>query len=189
MTNKITIDQILEWGPCKGYDTAKEIISKTDNNWPKTPLEIADLAIPISDRLWVLLRPEIIPDSDLHLLACDFAEMVLSIYEERCPCDDRPRHAIETMRRWVYGEVTTEKLKIARDATIHAASNATCAIALSVATAAAYSANCDAAWVSAWDTAWKAYCAAPMAKTQKKQLKLVKKILQKLGGQNDTDTY
>ena len=35
---EISIEQILEWGPCGDYDTAGKIIAATDSDWPKTPL-------------------------------------------------------------------------------------------------------------------------------------------------------
>jgi len=141
---KITIDQILAWDPCVYYDTREKIIEKTDSNWPKTPLQIAHLDIPARDRMWVLLRPEIIPEYQLHLLACDFAEEVLPIFEKRYPNDKRPRVVIETKRKWVAGEVADEELDAA---------------AADAAAAAVYAA--DAA--DAADAAYAAYAAADAA--------------------------
>ena len=113
---KITLEQILSWGPCRGYDTAAEIVALTDANWPKTPMEIAQLDIPAEDRIWVLLHPEIIPEKRLHLLACDFAEKVLPIFEAAHPKDKRPRAVLEIKRQWVDGKATNGELDAARSA-------------------------------------------------------------------------
>ena len=80
------------------------------------------------DALWCLravLEPS---DRDIRLLACDYAKHVLPIYEKQYPDDKRPRQAIETVRLFVNGKATKEKL--ARDAW-------------------------DATW-AAWDATWAA---------------------------------
>lgn len=51
-----------------------------------------------------VLSNNFIPDKQLHILACDFAENVLSIYEEKYPEDNRPRRAIEVKRLWIEEE-------------------------------------------------------------------------------------
>jgi hypothetical protein len=51
--------------------------------------------------------------SELRRFACDCAERVLSIYEERYPRDDRPRHAIDAARRFASGEASAEELQAA----------------------------------------------------------------------------
>jgi hypothetical protein len=81
-----------------------------------------------------LLRP--MPnwdDKTLRLFACRVAEDVLPLFERQCPDDDRPRKAIEVMRRYANGEVTGEERAAARAA----------------AWAAAWAAARDAAWDAA----------------------------------------
>ena len=99
---KITVKQIMAWGPCEEYTESRvqELIGRG-----KTPFEILGLNIPLQDRLWVLLHKEIIPESLLHLLACDFAEMVVHLNP-----DSRVQAAITAKRNWIDGEVTDEKL-------------------------------------------------------------------------------
>lgn len=86
-----------------------------------------------------------------RLLACDYAEHVLSLYEDARPDDNRPRHVIEVSRRYARGEATMDELTAAgaaaRDAT-HAARDAS-------------NAACDAAWSAAYAT--YATCAAARA--------------------------
>ena len=43
------------------------------------------------------------------------AELVLSIFEERYPSDERPRRAIETAYRWVEGQATREEVRAAAE--------------------------------------------------------------------------
>jgi len=69
--------------------------------------------------------------------ACDCAEEVLHLYEQKYPDDPRPRQAIEVARRYADGKVTDEDLDAARDAAWDAAR-------------AAYS---DIGSVAAWDAA------------------------------------
>jgi hypothetical protein len=58
--------------------------------------------------------------SELRRYACDCAERVLSIYEDRYPHDDRPRRAIDIARRFARDDATANELQaalvLARDA-------------------------------------------------------------------------
>jgi hypothetical protein len=95
-------------------------------------------------------------DRIYHLLACDYAERVLPIYENERPDDKRPRTAIETKRRWVDGKATSEELAAARAAAGDAARAAAGDAARAAAWAAARAAAWDAAWDAAGDAAWAA---------------------------------
>lgn len=80
----------------------------------------------------------------LRLLACDYAEHVLPLWERVYPSDLRPRQVIETARRFVNGVATREELRFAADAA---------AVAAYAATEAAYAAAADAAHAAAADAA------------------------------------
>ena len=77
----------------------------------------------LDDALWALRA---CPDSDTfaRLLACDYAEHVLRIFETQYPDDDRPREAIAVSRRYARGEATDAELSAARDAAGAAAGSA-----------------------------------------------------------------
>jgi hypothetical protein len=98
-----------------------------------------------------------------HLLACDYAERVLPIFEKERPDDKRPRQAIETKLRWVASEATSEELAAAGDAAWAAARDAAGAAAWAAAWAAARDAAGAAAWAAARDAARAAAWAAAWA--------------------------
>ena len=84
-------------------------------------------------------------DKNLRLFACWCAEQVLPIYEKDYPNDKRPRHAIDSARRYAEGLATAKELSAAWAAAWAAASAA--------AWAAARAAALAAAWAAAWDAA------------------------------------
>jgi len=77
--------------------------------------------------------------------ACDCAEEVLHLYEQKYPDDLRPRQAIEVARRYADGKVTDEDLDAARIAAWDAARAAGYAWAWNATNAA----GCVAAWDAA----------------------------------------
>lgn len=135
-----TVVDVLSWGPCPDY-TPEVVADLFAGRESLSVAEILDLDIPSDDRLWAVLRPEMLPEETLGELTCRFAEDVLPIYESEYPGDNRPRHAIEVKRRWLRGEATDDELAEAR------------AAAEAVAGATARAAARAAAWVTAWATA------------------------------------
>jgi len=63
--------------------------------------------------LWLINKERLLDDSALRLLACDFAEDVLPIFEKKYPNDDRPRKTIALARRFAVGKATREELAAA----------------------------------------------------------------------------
>lgn len=74
------------------------------------PMEFAALDIPAEDRLWVLLREELIPARALRLLACGWAE---SACRKTGWDDQRSLEAIAVARRFADGEATEDERKAA----------------------------------------------------------------------------
>jgi len=103
-----------------------------------------------------------------RLFAADCAEHVLSIYEKKYPDDDRPRNAIEAVRKYANGKITREELDAVGDSAWAAAwaavgDSAWDAAGDAVGTAAraaAWAAWGGAAWAAARDAAWAAALAA-----------------------------
>jgi hypothetical protein len=127
---------------------------------PITLLQILDIN-GFYDALWALWA---CPDSDTfaRLLACDYAEHVLPIFETQYPDDDRPRKAIAVSRRHAHGEATDAELSAAWAARAAwyaaeaAARDAAEAAARDAARAAWYAAEAAArdAARAAWNAAW-----------------------------------
>ena len=92
-----------------------------------------------SDCLWALCATVKHPESDrvMRLMAADFAEAVLPIFEKKYPDDKRPRLAIKAARDFANGKITAQER----------------AAAWAAAWAAARAAARDAARDAAWDAA------------------------------------
>jgi hypothetical protein len=146
----VTVEDVLAWEPCDDY-THERLLELAAGRERMSVLEILDLDIPPDDRLWVVLRPELIDDEDLHELACRFAEAVLPIWEAKYPEDRRPHAAIAAKRAWLRGEITGAELEAARDAAREAALVAARAKARAVAREAAREALRSAAQSEAWE--------------------------------------
>ena len=109
-----TIETLLSWRPC--YDESKI------HEWAGgvTEFTAADVLcrddITPEDRLWVVLRTELIDERVLHEFACWCGEQVLPIWEAQYPNDTRPHKAISAKRAWLHGDIDNEQLIAAWDA-------------------------------------------------------------------------
>jgi len=119
---------------------------------PITLLQILDIN-GLDDALWAIPACD---DAEKfsRLLACDYAEHVLHIYEAEFPDDDRPRKAIAVSRRYARGEATDAELSAARTAAETAASDAASNAAWAAARAAAWATAGYAAGTAARTAAW-----------------------------------
>jgi hypothetical protein len=69
----------------------------------------------INDALWAL-RAVDGKDRDIRLMAADFAESVLHLFEAKFPNDDRPMKSIQAARDYANGLIQLDALKAASDA-------------------------------------------------------------------------
>ena len=156
---RVTFDDFLSFEPCwmddeRGCRRLRYYARKLGGS--ADALEILALRrMPADDRLWAVLREEIIPAPILHEIACRCADDALSRID--IP-DPRSINAIAVKRRWIAGEATDDELAEARDAA-EAAKRDAWAAALDAATAAARA----AAWAAARAAAWAAARAAEWA--------------------------
>jgi hypothetical protein len=162
--NRVTVDQVMSWKPCERY--TRELIEQLfAGRESLSAVDILKLDIPTEDRLWAVLREELIPAPVLHEFACGCAEQAL-LSERKAGREPDPRSwtAIETKRRWLRGEAANEELKAAEEAARAAAWEAARAAAWEAARAAARAAAWEAAWevarAAAWEAAWEAARAA-----------------------------
>ena len=130
----ITYEEFLEFTPCYLHNPEKKAlmdsIARRKECW--TALDILGLEeIPDEDKLWCVLRKELIEPEKLHKFACACAERALSRVGNP---DPRSVAGIAAKRAWLRGEITDAELK-------HA-----------------WAAASDAAWDAAWDAerAWQA---------------------------------
>jgi hypothetical protein len=107
--------------------------------------------------LWLDRETGLLTDKQRRMLACDFAEKVLPIFEKKYPNDDRPREAIEVARGFVNRKATEKERKAA------AAAAADAADAYAAAAAAAAAAGYAAAGYAATAAAGYAATAAGYA--------------------------
>ena len=103
------------------------------------------------DCLWALRATVENCDRIARLMACDFAEPALPIYEKSYPNDNRPRVCIETARRFARGEGSQSEMDAAGAAVRAAAKDA-------------------------WGAAWGAGAAGDAARAA--QLETIKRYLQ-----------
>lgn len=115
-TTTLTVDQITRWGPCSsgpGERYSREGLRKLFGGEEITTVGVGDLPIPPEDKLWVWLRPEIIPERDLRLLAVLFASRALPVFGRRHPDAGRLVSTLRTARRYALGQATLKELIVA----------------------------------------------------------------------------
>ncbi len=116
------------------YRHLAELLGGINKYGRDTPITLAKIVETngLENALWAL-RATVEPSDKLaRLFACDCAERVLSLFENKYPDDKRPRQAIEIARRYAMGQASDKARAAAR-----------------VAWAAAWAAG-DAAWAAAW---------------------------------------
>jgi hypothetical protein len=129
-----TLDEIMALGPCMKREEVAELFGSRKRLTLDDLVAIPSSKLSYADKLWVLLHGEFIPEKELHLLACRYAERALKREREagREP-DARSWEALRVKRQWVAGRATDEELK------------------------AAWAAAREAAWEAAWAAAWAAW--------------------------------
>jgi len=141
-------------GPSVDHDAPINLLSILEHNG-------------VDDCLWALQATEQNCDQVARLMAADFAEAVLPIYERQYPNDPRPREAICAARAYARGVISAAAMAAAGaaagDAARAAAGDAARAAAWAAAGAAAGDAARAAAGAAAWAAARDAARAAAMA--------------------------
>ena len=140
IVKSVSIEQVKSWKPCwleeEGGLERLEAIGRRKEQW--TALDVLDLPpeeVSDGDKLWVVLREELIDGPILHEFGCRCAEEALKLVKKP---DPRSLAAIEAKRSWLRGEISDDELWKAWDATRDAAWYA------------AWYAARAAAWYAAW---------------------------------------
>ena len=159
----VTYEEFLRFDPCWLNDGRAEKLAKIGarkKDW--SALDILKLrGVSDEDKLWAVLREELIDAPLLHEFACRCAERALTNAKVE---DKRSWDAIAAKRAWLRGEMTDEQLAKA-SATAWDAAWATRAAS-------------DAASDAAWDAAWDAARAAARDAERKWQVAELKKMLE-----------
>jgi len=183
MLKRFTIDQVMPWRPCYSREEVAAVFGRYKY---MTLARLLASKLSDADKLWCLLRPEVIPEKQLHLLACEYAERALK-RERKAGREPDPRSwaAVETKRRWVAGEASDEELSAAR-ASARAAARASAsarAWAAASAEASAWASASASASASAWAAA-SAWVSASASAERKWQLQQAIKATEAAGGEN-----
>ena len=165
----ITIKDLDRWGACcrdadRRYSDAA-LAKLLDGRPGLTPLEVCDLDIPVEDRIWVLLRPDVLGKDGLRRVLDRIVARAIR-RGQRALRGVRAEWATK-WRRWARAWISGE------DRSEAAAGDATRAARYAAwdATRAARYAAWDAAW-AAWDAAWAARYAAWDAAGDERRLQL-----------------
>lgn len=167
---KTTLKKIREHDPCEdSWKKLLQSLGKTKADDTEVTIRyILDL-LGVEDAIW-LLRSVEGHDREIRLFACDCAESVLYLFEEKYPYDNRPRNAIEVARKHANGNaINNELIKSARDAR-DAYRNAYRDVFNSISTKKAAMSAALSAWYTTFDTfssVWNAAENAAQAATTK----------------------
>jgi len=123
----ITLNQLEVWSACEeGYDRVVAVVG--ENYDKEKPIKLFDLVdgCEVSDIFWAFEEIDLTEEQErgLRLMACDFAERVLPIFEKERPDDDRPRLAIQAARDFASGKISRDELDAAEAAAGAAAADA-----------------------------------------------------------------
>ncbi len=106
IVKRISVEDVLSWGSCDGYNTREDLLAVTPGKEFYTPFEVAALGIPIRDRQWALCRPEVMHKRDLRNYAIDCLEHVVHHWRPNRSSLFHPIGAILEARRFARGEIT-----------------------------------------------------------------------------------
>jgi hypothetical protein len=141
-----TITDIRSWKPC--YDPCRHL----PEDWSGTVIDLLNIeSIPVEDRLWIVLRQELIDAKTLRLFAVWCARQVQHLIT-----NESNINAIQVAERFALGNATASEMAAARDAAENAAWAAAGDAAGDAARAAARNAARNAAWAAAKNAAWAA---------------------------------
>jgi len=131
----ITADQIISWRPCPRYPDDR--VHQQGPAIGLTPLEIAALDIPHADRVWVLLRPEVLGKRGLRVAIDRIATRAVTNHALHCGVPGVEQWA----QRWLDGTDRTEAAATAAEEVAWAAAAARATATARAAEAAAWAAE------------------------------------------------
>ena len=176
---RVTLDEFLRWDPCwanndTGMRRLRYYARKLGGS--ANALDILRLnRISSDDRLWAVLREELIPAAILHEFACRCADRALQRADNP---DPRSIAAVEAKRKWLRGEISDQELAAACRAARSAEWHATRATGREAAWSSAYYDAQASAWGAAQEAARDAALDAALDAEQKEQIKILISMLE-----------
>jgi len=139
MQTEFSLEFLLENTGCRKSEQIENLFPK--DREVVSYKDILQSNIPLEEKYWFFCH-RVFTDSQNRHLAIKIAEVVLPIFEDKYPEDNRPRKAIEAARLYLAGEIGIEELEAAAGAAARAAAYAARAAAYAgdAARAAAYAA-------------------------------------------------
>ena len=132
-----TFKKLLEADACTSrYKFLREALTNVTNDEPINLLTILETN-GLDDALWALRATEQDCEHIARLMAADFAEQAIQIWQKYFVTDNRPQLAIKAARDFAKGLITVEQMYAARDAALYAARDAAWAVVGSAVVAAA----------------------------------------------------
>ncbi|KKN12836.1 hypothetical protein LCGC14_1012470 [marine sediment metagenome] len=105
----VTPSLCRQWGACYDDDKLHNLLGDG-----LTPLKVLALDIPVADRLWTVLRPELLTDCDLRLFGCWCATLALKAEQSAGhEPDDRSWAAVNVAEQFAYGRITKSEMAAA----------------------------------------------------------------------------
>ena len=155
---RFTIDDIRSWTPC--YDPSRHL----PEGWSGTAVDILKMdSVPLDDRIWVVLRTDLISERSIRLFAVAAARSV-----QHLMTDERSIRAIEVAERYANGLATDSELDEAARAAMAAWREAAAASEWADAAARAAWAASERGRVAARAaSAWAARAASALAEAER----------------------
>jgi hypothetical protein len=103
-------EDVIAWRPCSRWPhkAIRKLIGR--KRWSALQILRASKGVSVEDRLWLVLREELVPAQILHEFACRCAEKALQLFAK---CDRKSVRAIAAKRQWRVGRISTEALAAA----------------------------------------------------------------------------
>ena len=175
-----TFELLKNHSACEeGYRKLGKYLGGITTYGKRTPINLLTIleSNGVDDMLWCLRATKENCDKVSRLMAADFAEEVLPIFEKAYPDDKRPRKAIQASRDFANGRISSEEREATGEAARIAAWGAAWAAALDAALDAARVAARVAAWAAARVAAGAAARGAVRDATREKQAQICKRYL------------
>lgn len=112
MKTQITEQDLINWDACYWKYNNTQEIERLRELLPCTPEQLLKYdSVSHRDKLWTLFRYEFFSVKSLKLMACDFVESILHLYEEVYPNDNRIREFLKIIHQRAKGVASDDEIQ------------------------------------------------------------------------------